>query len=82
MLFVLGVSEPFKGVWGATKESDVESLFELLKYELLLNTWLVPYSVLVFASLTESDFLSFYWFYIWDFHSSKVYLSCLEGHPW
>ena len=53
MLFVLGVSEPFKGVWGATKKSDVESLFELLKYELLLNTWLVPYLVLVFASLTE-----------------------------
>ena len=53
MLFVLGISELFKGVWGATKESDVGSLFELLKYELLLNTWLVPYSVLVFAPLTE-----------------------------
>ena len=53
MLFVLGVSEPFKGVWGVMEESDVESLFELAKYELLLNTWLVPYSVLVFASLTE-----------------------------
>ena len=38
MLFVLGVSEPFKGVRGVTEESDVESLFELAKYELLLNT--------------------------------------------
>ena len=27
MLFVLGVSEPFKGVLGVTEESDVESLF-------------------------------------------------------
>ena len=31
MLVVLGVSEPFKGVWGVTEESDVESLFELAK---------------------------------------------------
>ena len=38
MLFVLGVSEPFKSVRGVTEESDVESLFELAKYELLLNT--------------------------------------------
>ena len=53
MLFVLGFLEPFKGVWGVTEESDVESLFELAKYELLLNTWTVPYSVLVFASLAD-----------------------------
>ena len=42
MLFVLGVSEPFKSFWGAMEESDVESLFELAKYELLINNWLVP----------------------------------------
>ena len=37
MLFVLGVSEPFKGVSRVSEESDVGSLFELAKYELLLN---------------------------------------------
>ena len=52
MLLALGVSASFKGAWGVMEESDVESLFGLAKYELLLNTWVVPYSVLVLASLT------------------------------
>ena len=43
MLFVLGVSESFKGVWGVMEESGVESLFGLAKDKLLLNTWVVPY---------------------------------------
>ena len=47
MLFVLGVSESFKGVWGVTEESGVDSLLGLAKDTLLLNTWVVPYSVLV-----------------------------------
>ena len=38
MLFVLGVSEPFKSVRGVTEEIDAESLFELVKDKLLLNT--------------------------------------------
>ena len=77
MLFVLGVSESFKDVWGVTEESGIDSLLGLAKDTLLLNTWVVPYSVLVLVSLTEYEFK-----YLWVFHLSKVHLSCLEGHPW
>ena len=49
MSFILGVSDSFKGVWGDMEESGVESLFELVKDKLLLNTWVVPYLVLVLA---------------------------------
>ena len=52
MLLALGVSASFKGAWRVMEESDVESLFGLAKYELLLNTWVVPYPLLVLASLT------------------------------
>ena len=35
------------------EEPDVELLFGLAKDKLLRNAWVVPYSVLVFASLIE-----------------------------
>ena len=38
MLFVLGVSESFKDVWGVTEESGIDSLLGLAKDTLLLNT--------------------------------------------
>ena len=52
MLLALGVSASIKGAWRVMEESHVESLFGLAKYELLLNTWVVPYPLLVLASLT------------------------------
>ena len=51
MFFVLDVSESFKGVWGVIDESDVELLFGSAKDKLLLNTWVVPYLVLVLVLL-------------------------------
>ena len=45
MLFLFGVSESFKGVWGVTEVSDVESLFKLTKDKCYLTlSWRRPLS--------------------------------------
>ena len=55
MLFVIGISESFKGAWGVMGDSSGELLFGVAKDRLQLTTWVISYPVLVLASLTEQE---------------------------